>query len=70
MLVKVKRRAFIGGQLRRPGEVFDCHKDSFSSNWGDKVKKGTKSKIEQPTGYIPLEIPDLIEKHEKKTASK
>lgn len=62
MWVRVIKRAFIEGQYRRPGEVFDCPAKSFSPNWGEKVKKGTESKVVEPTGYVPLEIPSLMQK--------
>ena len=77
MLVRVKRRSFIGGLIRLPGEVFNCDDSSYSNLWAEKVSKGAKSKPVKQGEYVPLEIPSLIPElqkkektKEKKTASK
>ena len=70
MRVRAIKRGFVGGQYRRPGDAFDIEPSEFSENWMKKVSTGTESKAVKPPKYVPLEIPDLIEKEKAKAKAK
>lgn len=64
MKVRAIKRGFFGGVYRQPGAKFDCPSEAFSEVWMEKLKKGRPTPIKKPEdGYIPLEIPSLIDKH-------
>jgi len=65
MKVRALKRGFYGGEYRRPGDEFECDKDEVGS-WMEKLSKGKKKPLEKPKdGYVPLEIPSLMNKSEK-----
>jgi hypothetical protein len=73
MKVRAIKRGFFGGIYRvpnvKPHCEFDCPSDQVSSIWMREVQEGDKP-IEKPEGYVPLEIPSLINKPIKKIKKK
>jgi hypothetical protein len=69
MKVRAIKRGFFGGQYRRVGDEFDCPPEEVSPIWMRKIQEGDKP-IEKPEGYVPLEIPSLINKPIKKFKKK
>lgn len=69
MIVRAIKRGFFGGEYRRPGDEFDCPSAAFSEVWMEKVTKGDMPPLDKPeAGYVPLEIPSLMNKPKKKKA--
>jgi len=62
MRVRAIKRGFFGGVYRRPGDKFDCPSDAFSPNWMEKLTKGKAKPLPEKDGYVPLEIPSLMNK--------
>jgi len=67
MKVRAKKRGFFGGIYYPAGDsrVFEVTEDQYSSNWMEKVDGRKKKKPEDKPkdGYVPLEIPSLMEKY-------
>ena len=80
MKVFATKRGFIGGELKKIGEQFECSQDEFSDVWMSEdikditppakqtEKKKNISAMEME--YEPLEIPSLMEKEAKKKEAK
>lgn len=66
MRVRAIKRGFFGGEYRRPGDEFDCPSNAFSKVWMEKLVKGKPKPLKKPIdGYVPLEIPSLMNKEDK-----
>ena len=62
MMVRALKRGFYGGEYRKPGDKFECPKEEMGT-WMEKVTKANSKQVEEPTsGYVPLEIPSLMNK--------
>jgi len=72
MKVRAIKRGFFGGLYRKPGDEFDCPSEAeFSKNWMKRLGKGKAEPIPKPKkGYIPLEIPSLMNKKPTKKSVK
>jgi len=62
MKVTAIKNGFIHGIYRRPGDEFEIIEKEFSKNW--MVKGEAEEELIKPRadGYIPLEIPSLMNK--------
>tara|TARA_R110000824_G_scaffold76487_6_gene193733 strand:+ start:714 stop:941 length:228 start_codon:yes stop_codon:yes gene_type:complete len=63
--VRAIKRGFFGGQYRLIGDEFECPEGALSKTWME-VKSSKNKPIKKPKdGYVPLEIPDLMNKSDK-----
>ena len=70
MEVRAVKRGFFAGVYRRVGDKFDCPSDQVSKIWMKPVVKGEIEQKEDDKGYVPLEIPSLINKPKKAKKTK
>ena len=63
MKVRAIKRGFFDGEYRLPGDQFDCPSEAFSTNWMEKLTKVKAKPLPKiKDGYVPLEIPSLMNK--------
>lgn len=76
MKVTAILRGFIHGELKKPGDKFECEQKEFSKVWmkeGDftpKVIDNSKIKKAEDAVLEPLEIPSLMNKEDEKKPAK